>query len=98
MFEFEISEQAVQKLADLKSDKSQKKRYKAVQRCLNKLRQNPRYPGLNSSPMQDRECPHGDTLWHSYAENNTPAAYRVFWCYHPTERNVVCIIAITPHP
>jgi len=33
----------------------------------------------------------------SYAEQNTPAAYRVFWHYGP-EKGQVTIIAITSHP
>ena len=31
------------------------------------------------------------------AENNTPAAYRIFWFYGPGKKEIT-IIAITPHP
>jgi hypothetical protein len=36
-------------------------------------------------------------VWEAYAQNDTPGAYRIFWCYGP-ERDDLTIIAITPHP
>ncbi|MGA3085008.1 MAG: hypothetical protein ABSE95_09445 [Thermodesulfobacteriota bacterium] len=33
----------------------------------------------------------------TYAQDNTPAAYRLFWSYGPTKEQIT-IIAITPHP
>ena len=30
-------------------------------------------------------------------ENDTPGAYRVFWCYGPDRRQIT-IVAITPRP
>jgi hypothetical protein len=56
-------------------------------------------PGLNTHEFTSKKCPHDDKLFESYAENNTPAAYRVFWCYNPPPpKDVILVVAITPHP
>jgi hypothetical protein len=36
-------------------------------------------------------------VWEAYAQNDTPGAYRIFWCYGP-KKSELTIIAITPHP
>jgi hypothetical protein len=36
-------------------------------------------------------------VFEAYAQNKTPGAYRVFWCYGP-EQGEITVIAITPHP
>lgn len=36
-------------------------------------------------------------VFEAYAQNNTPGAYRVFWCYGPIQHPIT-IITITPHP
>jgi hypothetical protein len=59
--------------------------------------QGPRYPGLNSHPYSSLQGPNGEDVWESYAENKTPAAFRVFWYYGPG-RGVITVVAITPHP
>jgi len=33
----------------------------------------------------------------AYAQNRTPGAYRIFWCYGPGKKDIT-ILAITPHP
>jgi hypothetical protein len=51
--------------------------------------QNP-YLAKNPEALQGR-------VLQSYAQNNTPGAYRIFWAYGPG-RSEVTIIAIIPHP
>ena len=41
--------------------------------------------------------PKGEKVFEAYAEQLTPAAYRVFWYYGPAAKQIT-IIAITPHP
>jgi hypothetical protein len=41
--------------------------------------------------------PRGEEVFESYAEQATPAAYRIFWCYGP-KKGQITIIAITRHP
>ena len=42
-------------------------------------------------------APFNTEVFESYAQNRTPGAYRIFWCYGP-EEGFLYIIAITPHP
>ena len=98
MFQIRLSEPANTGLAALRNDPSQAKRYRAVQKALRLLANDPRHPGLNTHQWKGKSCPHGDTLFEAYAENNTPGAYRIFFCYPPNERGVIEVSAITPHP
>jgi hypothetical protein len=36
-------------------------------------------------------------VFEAYAENKTPAAWRIFWYYGP-DRKQITILTITPHP
>lgn len=85
-------------LKDLEERPDLAKRLKAVRSALGKLEVNPRHPGLKTHEYKGEKCPHGDKVFEAYAENQTPAAYRLFWCYEPAERDVILILAITPHP
>jgi len=73
--------------------------FKQVNKCLRLLRENPRHPGLQSHEYHSLSHPFGtdDKVWESYIQNQTPGAYRIFWCYGPGTGEVT-IIAITPHP
>ena len=72
---------------------------KQVRKALALLQQNPRHPGLNSHPFDSLEHPYhkNSKVWVSYAQNKTPGAYRIFWCYG-LETGQLTIIAITAHP
>jgi hypothetical protein len=38
-------------------------------------------------------------VFEAYAQNRTPGAYRIFWCYGPDkDKGDITITAITPHP
>ncbi len=58
---------------------------------------NLRHPSLKTHKFDAIVSPFGGEVFESYAQNKTPGAYRVFWCYGP-ERGCLYIIAITPHP
>jgi hypothetical protein len=58
---------------------------------------NPRHQGLNTHKYSSLKGPNGEEVFEAYAENNTASAYRIFWCYGPG-KDVITIIAITPHP
>jgi hypothetical protein len=81
----------------LKSDASQIKRYKAVKKTLQFLAENPQHNSLQTHEYSSLRGPKGEKIFEAYAEQKTPAAYRVFWYYGPG-RGVISIIAITPHP
>ena len=72
---------------------------KKVRRALGFLQTNPRHPSLNTHLYSGYRNPFHPTepVFEAYAENRTPGAYRLFWCYGP-EPAQLTIIAITPHP
>lgn len=86
-------------LHDLEFDEDKKDlaKLKRVNKCLGQLQANPRHPGLNSHKYGEKKGEHGEDVWESYVENDTPAAWRVFWHYGPG-RNEITVLAITPHP
>ena len=98
MWALEFTASAEETLRNLGRDKSKRVQYKAVVKALGLLRGNPRHPGLNTHQWKGSPCPHGDKLWEAYAQNNTPGAYRIFFCYPPHTQQLICIVAITPHP
>jgi len=58
---------------------------------------NLRHPSLHTHEFTSLKGPNGEKVFEAYAENRTPAAFRVFWYYGPAPRELT-IIAITPHP
>lgn len=81
----------------LRASRNLANRFKAVRKCLGYLQTNPRHPGLNTHKYSDQRGPAGQDVFEAYAQNRTPGAYRVLWCYGPGPREIT-ILAITPHP
>ncbi len=73
--------------------------FRQVEKCVRLLRADPRHPGLRTHEYSSIENPFDSwqKVFEAYAQNQTPGAYRVFWCYGPGDREIT-IIAITPHP
>ena len=97
MFELQWTDEARKTYSLIKNDASQTKRYKAVQKTIKFLAMNPRHKSLQTHEYVSLKGPGGEKVFEAYAEQNTPATYRVFWYYGPT-RNEITIFAITPHP
>ena len=97
MFEIFWTETAKAQFMRLKADRSLAKRYKAVKKTFQLIASNPRHPGLRTHEFSTLKGSNGEKIFESYAEQKTPAAYRVFWCYGP-DKNQITIIAITQHP
>jgi len=72
---------------------------KQVEKTLRLLTANPKHPGLHTHEYDAIENPYDKSqkVFEAYAQNDTPSAYRVFWCYGP-KKGELTIIAITPHP
>ena len=81
----------------LKTHKSLKKRYKAVSKAIKFLAEDPFYPSLQTHEFKSLKGPNGERVWESYAENNTPAAYRILW-YYGSSKAEIKIFVITAHP
>jgi hypothetical protein len=97
LFELEWTDEAKATYIRLKSNASQKKRYKAVKKTIGLLAKNPRHKSLQTHPYFSLKGPNGEKVFEAYAEQKTPAAYRAFWFYGPS-RGKITIFAITPHP
>lgn len=97
MFKIFLTEEAQKQYDGLKNNKGLQKRYKAVQKTLNLLKDNPRHPSLNTHEYSKLSQDLGVKIFEAYAQQNTPTAYRVFWYYGPNQKEIT-IVAITPHP
>lgn len=95
-FSLHLTATAKATLERLERDSGLAKRLNAVRKTLARLESNPRHPGLQSHRFQSLVGPNGEEVFEAYAEQSTPAAYRVFWCYGP-EKGQITIIAITRH-
>jgi hypothetical protein len=73
--------------------------FKQVAKAVAQLAENPRHSSLHTHEYDSLEHPFDPKakVFEAYAQNNTPGAYRIFWCYGP-EKGEMTIIAITPHP
>ena len=96
-FQLKFTIEAQGNLSALEKDKGLAKRLKAVRKTLGYLEKNPRHPSLNTHKYDSLMGPAGEEIFEAYAENKTPAAYRVFWFYGPGQ-NEITVIAITAHP
>lgn len=96
MFSIEWTDEAEAIYNRLKASPSDVARYKAVKKTINLLASNPRHPGLQAHPYDSLVGPNGEKVFEAYAQQKTPAAYRVFWYYNP--KKVITILTITPHP
>ena len=97
MFEILLTDQARDQLDTLKTDGGLEKRHEAVKKVIRLLSSNPRHKSLKTHQFTSLKGPKREKIFEAYAEQSTPAAYRVFWYYGP-HKNQITIIAITPHP
>jgi hypothetical protein len=96
-FILRITPGAKQSLKELKGSADLKKRFKAVSKAITYLAENPRHPSLQTHPYTSLQGPDGEKVFEAYAEQDTPAAYRIFFYYGEARRELV-VFAITPHP
>jgi hypothetical protein len=97
LFKIFLTPEAEENLNHLKTNKSLEKCYKAAVKALKFLADNPRHPGLRTHTYESLSGPDGEKVFEAYAEQNTPAAYRIFWFYGPGKGGIT-VFAITPHP
>jgi hypothetical protein len=96
-FEVIFTIDAKDQLIQLKSDKSLSKRFNAVKKAIQYLAHNPRHTSLNTHEFTAIKSRKGEKIFVAYAEQDTPAAYRIFRHYGPGKEQIT-IFAITPHP
>jgi hypothetical protein len=76
---------------------SKKDVLKAVKKTFGFTETNLRHPSLNTHEFTSLKMLNGEKVFEAYAQQKTPAAYRIFWYYGP-DRKQNTIFAITPHP
>lgn len=96
-FELKYTDEAEAQRFALEHSPSHQKAWKAVRKTLALMETNLRHPGLQTHKYLSQAGPHGADVFEAYAQNRTPGAYRVFWCYGP-EPGQITILMITPHP
>ena len=84
-------------MEELKSDPSKQGVAKAVIKSLKFMQVNLRHPSLNTHKYDELVGPNGEEVFESYAQNNTPGAYRIFWYYGPAKKEIT-VLCITSHP
>ena len=97
MFKLTFTEKAGSQLTLLEKTNDKKAILKAVRKTLGLMETNLRHPSLCTHKYDDLEGRNGEKVFESYAQNQTPGAYRVFWHYGP-QKNQITIVAIVPHP
>ena len=88
--------QARQQLELWRETRGQQRRYQAVVKAIRLLVADPGHPSLQTHEFTSLKGPAGEKVFEAYAEQATPAAYRVFWYYGP-QKNQITLVAITPH-
>lgn len=72
-------------------------RAKKVKKTLGLIETNIRHHSLQTHKFSDMAGANGEEVFEAYAENRTPAAFRVFFHYGPGQ-GVITIISISAHP
>lgn len=88
---------ALAELSRLRLDAGLRGRCKAVNKALGRLEVDPKHPGLHTHKLNGETCPHGDSVWQAYAENDRPSAYRIKFCYPPKVPDEINVIDIVQH-
>jgi hypothetical protein len=96
-FTIKFTAEAHKQLLRLEQNKGLEKRLKSVRKALGLLETNPRHPSLNTHEYETLSSIRGHKVFEAYAENKTPAAYRIFWEYGP-EQGQITILSIVSHP
>lgn len=96
-FHIDFTDNSLAQLNELKRDPAKKGIAKAVAKSIILMAQNLRHPSLNTHKFGAISGPTGEEVFESYAQNNTPGAYRIFWYYGPGRQRIT-ILEISSHP
>lgn len=78
-------------------DAEDRELFKKWAKAIERLRDDPFYPGLKTHEISDLTRRFGRKVFQSYLENNTPGAGRMFWVYGPGEGEIT-VLGLEPHP
>jgi hypothetical protein len=89
--------EAARCLHDLEKDPAMKAQCKAVKKALGYMESNLKHAGLHTHKHTELSRQYGLEIFESYAQNNTPGAYRIFWHYGK-KRGEIVVVSIVKHP
>lgn len=93
-----FTDEAKKDLNKTKNNSYLKAQYKAVAKTLRFINNRElQHNSLQTHKYHSKSGANAEKILQSYAQNNTPGAYRVFWHFGP-EKGEITIVAITPHP
>ncbi len=96
-FRLKFSDAAKFSFETLQQNPQHHKEFKAVAKALGYLEVNPKHPSLKTHKFESLSTRLQEPIFEAYAQNNTPGAYRIFWCYGPA-KDEITILEITAHP
>lgn len=99
MFELLFAESADAELKRLESSPSEAGKTKQIKKALGYLQKNPKHPSLQTHKFDGFPNPYDEAqdVFVAYAQQHTPGAARILWCYGK-ERRQITILAIIAHP
>ena len=97
MYRVRFTKKALETIEKLKNSPSDRGRYKAVVKSITLLSQDPHHNSLQTHSIHSIRGPAGQKVFEAYAQQKTPAAYRIFWYYGP-DHAAITVFAVTPHP
>lgn len=97
IFEIVFTDDAKEQMEELQYRKDKKPVFKSVCKILGLMEVNLKHPSLKTHKYDSVKGPNGEEVFESYAQNNTPGAYRIFWHYGP-KKEMITILQICPHP
>ena len=95
-FELRVTPEAFKQIQKVMENPSKKGLQKQLKKALSNLQKNPQHSSLRSHLMPQFDIMFGTKVYSSYAQNNTPQAYRILWAYGP-EKKQLTVLAIIPH-
>ncbi len=96
---------ADEQLSNIESARALKGVLKQIRKTLGYLEANLRAKSLQTYKFESLTRRYKREVFEAYAQQDTPAAYRVFWHYGPDEKDkngkripIITIVAIISHP
>ncbi len=95
-FELLFLDTAESQIKEIERGRSRQGLVKQIKKALRHLAENPNHPGLKSHSMKNLDAVYRAEIFSSYAQNNTPQAHRILWCYGPYAKQIT-VLAVIPH-
>jgi hypothetical protein len=105
LYKLRFTSTADDQLTKIENDHALDGVLKQIRKTLGYLETNLRAKSLQTHEFESLTRRYGQKVFEAYVQQNSSAAYRVFWHYGPDKKDrkgeripIITIIAITPHP